>query len=254
MLDLARQNLRSAEDAIKRHDYVAAVIHSIDAIEYALKYPLAVLGIKIEYDKKSKQKSHDVRKYYADINKFLSFLPSGEYYYEQLIKKIFIHSFWLKVRNLIRYGLEEHPIKFSSPTKFVDEELARLAVKHAQETVGFIETLDTIYQQKQFENVKEALDKIRKIENINPITSDDIDRVKSHLEKLVLAREGKYSMSMEEYNSIVDDINNFNKKLEEEKKRLPQYSSDFEELLKALAAVMLVLIIIGLILEVFKNR
>lgn len=167
MIKVAKQKLEAAEESLKKYHYSVAAQDAIDAIEFALKYPLRLFGVKYE-EKISKEKSrklHDVRQYYLPdvVEKISSILPyPSDYSYEQLCKIVFYNTIWLQVKDTIKYGLEEHPIKFSSPDKLIEKELAEIIIKHAKEVVSLIETFDSSYQNIPFEKAKKKFGTNRK--------------------------------------------------------------------------------------------
>jgi hypothetical protein len=184
----------------------------------------------------------------------MKFLPFGkDYSYSELYKILFLHTLWIKVRNEISYGLEEYPVEFASPDKLIDGELAKVVLKHAQRVVSFIRIFYNVYQQKLLES-KTALEKIEKLEKLNPIEPLEIQKIKEHIRKIELARYGGYSLTSQELDVISNDLSNFNKKLEEEKQITPTHANEFDEAMKAIGAVLAIVLILAILAAIFSEK
>jgi len=234
-LELAKQKMDAAKDNLAKGRYSLAAKEGADAIELALKHPLRTFGIS--YENKKGRKLHGVDEFYTfeniqAVSKFLPFSPDHSHL--EFSKILFKHRLWTKARNEINYGLERLPQNISTPDVLVEESLSKLIIADAESVLQFIGHFDSYY--------KSRLQEAETLLMIHGANIPGYEKVKQYIETLKLASTGAKTMTKTEIDKCLADIKEFQKQAEAEAQR----QQDAENAVKGAAAIIGILLILGI--------
>lgn len=130
----AQNQLRIAEDCLKRFEYSESIQASQECIEFSVKALLSILRIKfpLSHEWKIENKSFDPIVTQIKERGIIERLEKGYYSSIRLPRLLFIFNFWAQCYTIAKYGIEKGDLA-SARDIFVSDIEAKLALQHAHE-------------------------------------------------------------------------------------------------------------------------